>query len=288
MTDVWDAVNNGTLSDLDDAIEKRFDVNVRKTNTPNTYRLTPIQILVEKALENGLSSNPNKYEQQMQISMMKRLLKQNADINIGDRNNNPPLIALVRGRFPNTPDRPHRFRMIAPLLHAFTDKDENGKCRDPTDQLSMTMGMAATMDWTTLIKMLLACGVDVDERPNLNETPLIIAAGLNNLRAARTLINNGANIRARTTYGMTALKLAKNRGHTEMVTYLQRIIAEQRQARDIVLEELREERRIARIHPLAIGCFKPGEYEGVNRGRLSCLNPDAFKEVLKQLLHVDT
>ena len=62
-------------------------------------------------------------------------------------------------------------------------------------------------------------GIDVDHRDS-GMFPLLLAAGGNNLEVAQYLVSKGADITMRSGAGLTALELAQNKGHAEMVAFL--------------------------------------------------------------------
>lgn len=71
-----------------------------------------------------------------------------------------------------------------------------------------------------IIKLLLKKGFNVNQRDS-GMFPLLIAAGTNNIEAAKFLLSKGADINmASSVTGLTPLQLAKEKGHTEMVNLL--------------------------------------------------------------------
>ena len=279
MTDVWDAVDTGDFSWLHNAINERMHVNCLKSSTPTEDKTTPIQRLVEKVLQNGLTANPNKPEQVIQTLMMRVFLEGYPDKEILDKNGRTPLLALVCGISPDTPDRPHRFRLIAILLKDKVNANSVGICR------RNAMQFPAGINWIHLIRILLAYGVDVDTTLDGSErTPLMIAAGMNNMRAVRMLLTNGASIRAGTTSGIHAVRLANNSRHTDMVRYLKRVREEQKRAEQIVHQEIREEKRIEILNPLAIGYAADDDHRHPNKkSRMSSLNNDVMRMVIENM-----
>jgi len=81
---------------------------------------------------------------------------------------------------------------------------------------------AATLEKgsTELIQLFLDRGIGVNYRDS-GMFPLLLAAGTNNIEAARYLLLKGADINMESSAtGLTPLQLAKKNGHTEMVNFL--------------------------------------------------------------------
>jgi ankyrin repeat protein len=73
-----------------------------------------------------------------------------------------------------------------------------------------------------IVEFLLQNGLDINERHNIvGTTPLMAAAVMNREKIAAILINKGANITAQLQNGDTALALAIQKGHKNIVKLLQ-------------------------------------------------------------------
>jgi ankyrin repeat protein len=81
---------------------------------------------------------------------------------------------------------------------------------------------AATGDNASLVRRVLALGVPVDSRDDLDGTPLFEAAWRNSLKAAEVLLAAGADVNARAAFAETPLHAAAADGWLEMARLLLR------------------------------------------------------------------
>jgi ankyrin repeat protein len=88
----------------------------------------------------------------------------------------------------------------------------------PVSQFSLTE--AVKTNDIGKINMLLSSGADVNDRDQLGETPLHVAAVRGYREASSLLIANGADVNAEDKRGLTPLHAAAWMGHTEIVTML--------------------------------------------------------------------
>jgi len=75
--------------------------------------------------------------------------------------------------------------------------------------------------WTLLRHSTWICWCrSLDPKCNTGITPLHMAASKNKLEVVKFLVNKGANINAKDTYGETSLEIATNKGHQAIVEFL--------------------------------------------------------------------
>ena len=79
-----------------------------------------------------------------------------------------------------------------------------------------------------IVKLLLEKGADVNAKNMYGETPLHKAASDNgNKEIVTLLLEKGANVYAKDTYNQTPLDIAKDKGHTKIVAFLEEIMKKQ-------------------------------------------------------------
>ena len=89
------------------------------------------------------------------------------------------------------------------------------------DRRVMTALMsAASAGHTKVIRTLLDNGADVNALTTYGETALMLAAMRGHTETARVLLINGADVNARDEKGRTALMYAEHLGHTDIVKLL--------------------------------------------------------------------
>lgn len=73
-----------------------------------------------------------------------------------------------------------------------------------------------------IVRFLIERGADTERRNDSGDTPLLIAIRQDNHRLATHLVNQGADVNARTSDGLSALTLAKQLRLPELISLLQR------------------------------------------------------------------
>jgi ankyrin repeat protein len=126
----------------------------------------------------------------------------------------------LAGMFPVTPllllAGTHRTDAARALLDA-------GALADQTDDDGITiLGWAAISNRVEMARLLIEHGADVNHIDKKGMTPLLYAASIDFGDSAmiELLLKAGANPKARTREGMTALHLARQYGHTHLVPAL--------------------------------------------------------------------
>jgi ankyrin repeat protein len=89
-------------------------------------------------------------------------------------------------------------------------------CRKGT----LPLGEAAYGGRDQVVIMLIEGGADINARNSFGRTALMMAALTSHENTARLLINRGANVNIRSNSGTTALRLAVDVGDTEMIKLL--------------------------------------------------------------------
>jgi len=82
--------------------------------------------------------------------------------------------------------------------------------------------LASGLGRLEIVSALLKYGVDPNVSGKKQRTPLIAAAAFNQVEAARILLINGARLSLQDKQGHTALDIAKDKGHDEMIAFLQK------------------------------------------------------------------
>lgn len=80
---------------------------------------------------------------------------------------------------------------------------------------------------TETVQKLIALGEDVNEKSN-GMTPLMYAARFNRVEIVKLLIANGANVKAKSAKGFTALKYAKLSSANDAIAVLEQEIADKK------------------------------------------------------------
>lgn len=92
------------------------------------------------------------------------------------------------------------------------------------DEDGQTLLMKAAMNTSNpdVVNLLIDADADVNAQNKYGLTPLMIAAGKNNLAAVKLLLNNGANVNATSKKGITALHLSMFSKNSELIKELLR------------------------------------------------------------------
>ncbi len=98
------------------------------------------------------------------------------------------------------------------------------------DKIGQTpLGVASALGHNGMVQLLLANGAAINQIPQKNDgrTALIWASEFGNLKTVQILLDNGADVKTKTLFGETALSIATQHGHTEIVKLLKRAGAEE-------------------------------------------------------------
>ncbi len=97
-----------------------------------------------------------------------------------------------------------------------------GNWTNRSESFGRAMAVAIGRRHLEIAKFLIEKGASLNERTkNHKLTPLMVAASNGYTEVVQALINNGADINAKSALGLTALRLAENQGHVEVVRFLQ-------------------------------------------------------------------
>jgi len=148
----------------------------------------------------------------------RRLLKSNPQEPVFTLNYNlpkhPPLV--TKGYYLTSPIYPStKFDIRSnKTIH---DMEERDRLIELTNYLSLTVRKG----YTEFIESLIKAGANVNSTNNVGMTPLMEASSFGHTEIARILIENGADLNARSKYGgYTALQYASRHGHRDIVKLL--------------------------------------------------------------------
>ena len=92
---------------------------------------------------------------------------------------------------------------------------------DSKDEFDRTPLMfAAAGGLTSTLQSLIDNGADINAKTSVGGTALIYAAAMGHLESVKLLIEHGADIGIQNDNGYTALSVARERGHTEVADYI--------------------------------------------------------------------
>ena len=177
------AVQRGDLDQVERHIYWRTDINTALRD--GKY---PLHVAAEKG----------------RIVMVRTLLKHGAEINSTSSDGDTPVeLAVLNGR-----------TQIAELML------EQGASLDAS-RLLLKAARAGVMDRDT-VRFLIGLGADTESRNDAGDTPLLIAIRQDNHRLATHLVNQGADVNAKTRDGQSALTLARALNFPELISLLSR------------------------------------------------------------------
>lgn len=180
---------------------------------------------VKKAINNGANINSSDTEgmtalmyasMKCHLELVKILIDNGADFKLENYGLNALSYAttaiITNKEDPNINEKTKE--LIKFLLEKCTD------CKQPYKRGS-TLVFAAYAGYFDLAKLLLAKGADLDEKDSFSElTALMMASIQGHLDIVKLLTERGANINSRHPDGKTALSLAKDKNHKELIDYL--------------------------------------------------------------------
>lgn len=125
------------------------------------------------------------------------------------------------------------FATPAELLEAARNNDtaevlkqlDAGLVNSPSANGVSALHVAAGLGYTSLARLLVQHGADLNARSALGKTPLMLAAQEGHTDIARLLVAAGARTDLQDTAGATALTWARGYGHRDIVTALNPIVA---------------------------------------------------------------
>merc|ERR1712111_89346 len=110
------------------------------------------------------------------------------------------------------------------ILRELLDRGANIEAQDKW-QGNTALQYAAQNNHLEVVKELLDRGANIEAQGKWQgNTALHYAARYNRLDVVKVLLDRGANVRTKNADGETALKLARQKGHTEIVRVLQRAL----------------------------------------------------------------
>lgn len=101
-------------------------------------------------------------------------------------------------------------------------KKRSRKPANDSADKSMSLRMAANSGRLEEVKRLLNEGADINARFSNGMTPLILASWMGHTKVVELLLRKGADVSAKTNAGSTALKLATDRGHKKIIGLLRK------------------------------------------------------------------
>ena len=141
---------------------------------------------------------------QNNMTIVRLLLKHNADVTITDYEMRSPLTkALIEG-----------YKEIAIELI-----EHGADLNDSVHGISVLL-YAVEKNYLSVVDCLLNHGADVNEADNYGYTPLYIAAEIGHLSIVQCLINHGADVNKAENNGWSPLYTASEKGHLSIVEYL--------------------------------------------------------------------
>jgi len=218
------AVRSGDYSAVQRMIEKGSDVNLiqRGEGTPLTMAIRHeedgiTKLLLEKGADPNLGTDSDGYPLWMaarngDMALVKMLLEAGADVNTKFPGDGSALIqACKQGHL----------KMVQFL--AENKADVNMPVRGDGNPLIM----ASRGGYLSIVTYLVSKGAEVNNEVKGDETPLINASEQGHLQTVEFLVENGADVNKECKEEVdgkirvrTALKMAKMKGHDEVVTYL--------------------------------------------------------------------
>lgn len=137
------------------------------------------------------------------------LLSKGADPNLKDGLGDPPLVIAAK-----------TWKNVA-IMKLLLEKGADPNLAGQLDDTPLIV--AARWGKAELVTLLLAHRADVNKRGNLDSTPLIVACttGMSGrVPTVKALIDGGADVAAKSRFGVTALEAAKRNKNQELVNYL--------------------------------------------------------------------
>ena len=250
---LFKAVKKGDLKTLQMLIEKGADVNVKDDDG-----MTPLSIAVWLAhkedvhflLENGADVNAKDSDGRTPLThatanghaeITKFLIEKGADVNAEDSGGSTPLmyatgnghseiakLLIEKGADVNAKDARYS---RTPLMHAawFCNAEivkllieKSADVNAKTSSAWTPLMYAAMSDRTENVKLLIEKGADVNAKDTYySATTLIQAAMYGRVNVVKLLLKNGADPNIKAPNGKTALGLAREKGHTDVVELLE-------------------------------------------------------------------
>ncbi len=142
------------------------------------------------------------------------LVSAGADPNARDREGSTPLHTAWTNPNP---------AVVRALLRTGADplaRDERGRAADPTNCMNWTTAAFARLSLPDDFRRCLALGEDIQAYDSDGDTPLHLAAEVENAEALRILLEAGADLSARNNAGATPLHMAATNESTEILTLL--------------------------------------------------------------------
>ena len=171
--------------------------------------LAGIGVPVDSPDSHGITPLMRALEQEASPRLIRWFLENGADPNARDEMGRTPLMYAADAGTPES---------VKILLEHGADISK----RD--DSRATVLFHAAESEAATapeIIRMLVDAGAAVNARGERSETPLMAAVRARNLENARTLLELGADPRARDSYGTTALDIAREEEFEEMIELLE-------------------------------------------------------------------
>src|SRR5512140_2982275 len=139
------------------------------------------------------------------------------------------------------------FELFEPLLALGAPPDPS----DGTPQQTPLLLAGFRKQWKLVLRLLAAGANPNLARNMINESPLLTAAREGELQVMRALLDAGADWKAKTESGTTALRVAREDGHSAIVALLEKAGAKARTPEQLA-KGLKK-----KLAPLARDCWKP-------------------------------
>jgi hypothetical protein len=188
-----EAASNGSLAHVKELVAKRTNVN-----ETDEKEQTPLSTAVLRG----------------DIEIVKFLLENGANPNLGDTNSTMPLV-IASGRG------------LSILKHTVSNPSRALLGKDSINQKELSIIEAIGEKYPDICKLLIEYGANVNAKTISGESPLLASVKENLTEVVKILIESGANVNNHDDSGSPALSLAKKAGNTEIINLLESVGAKE-------------------------------------------------------------
>ena len=214
---LFQAVQQGNLSDISNAIKNGADINGQDENgnTPlhwaaKSGNLENIKYLITTGakinIKNKIGNAPLRWAAWSgNLEVVKYFVELGSDVNLQDKNGNTPIHEAAESG-------------TLEMMEYFVDKKANIHIQNKNGESPLYV--ACKSGKFEIVKYLVEHGADISGSMSNSVTSLFVAAQNGHLEIVKYLVERGADINKPIINGVTSLFIAAQNGHLEIVKYL--------------------------------------------------------------------